>query len=459
LYNLNYTNVDYTNKIMQFKNREKELDELNRILLKKDFQLIIIYGRRRIGKTELILRATREKKRIYYLAVSEKNLERFYKICANVEPKILNFKKDYEILLKFLKNKVDVIIFDEFQYIIQENPNILNLFQAIIDTELKDSNLKIFLIGSSISMMTSRIFSYSSPLYGRRTGSIKLKAIEFNDLKYFFPELNIKERIEIYGFADGIPHYLNFIKPPFWTWLSKELMSSSNIFKDEVDFLMRYEFKKPSMYKLILESIAFGNTKLSEIKNFIGLKRTDISPYLKNLMDIDMIIREIPITEKISSRRGRYYIKDNFLRFWFRFIYPNLSALEEGVFNAEIIKKEYPVYLGKIFEKVVKSFIIRTRLIEFTKIGRWWWKEFEIDLIAINELNDKITFIECKWQDNVNALKIVKQLAEKSKHVRWRDDDRNETFMIFARTFSRKISGFNNKKVTCFDLNDLEKNI
>lgn len=441
---------------MYFKDRKREIDEINKILSKDSFQFIIIYGRRRVGKTELILQTTKTKNRIYYLAVGEHNLDRFYRICADKDPEILNLRKNYEVLLKYLKNKVEVIIFDEFQNMLQENVSILNIFQAIIDTDLKESSLKIFFIGSSVSMMTSKILSYSSPLYGRRTGSMKLKAIEFYDLKKYFPELNIHERIEIYGFADGIPYYLNEIIPPFWMWLSRELKSVSSIFKNEVDFLMRYEFNKPGMYKLILEAIAFGKTKLNEIKNFIGSKRTDISPYLKNLMDVDMIFREVPITENINSRRGRYQIKDNFLRFWFRFIYPNLSTIEEGIFSTDLIKNQYSTYLGKIFEGVIKNFITRTKVIEFTKIGRWWWKENEIDLVAVNELTNEITLIECKWQDNVNASKIVCQLAEKAEQVRWKDYTRKEIYMVFAKSFYKRISTFNDKKVVCLDINDVD---
>jgi len=442
---------------LKFKNCKTELTNIRKILNKKGFQLIILYGRRRIGKTELILKSTEDFKRIYYLAIGEKNLDRFYNVCKERFPEISNLKKDYEILIDFLKDKVDVIIIDEFQNLIQEDFKILNLFQNIIDQILKSSNLKLFLVGSSISIITSKILDYSSPLYGRRTGSIKLKPINFFDFYEFFPNLTFIELMEIYGFADGIPHYLNFIKLPFWDWLSEELKSPSSIFRDEVDFLMRYEFKNPSLYKLILEAIASGKTKLNEIKNFIGLKRTDLSPYIKNLINVEMIYREIPMFENIHSRRGRYYIKDNFLKFWFRFLYPNLSMIEEGIFDVKVIRNEYNVYLGQVFEDVIKNFIIRSKIIEFTKIGRWWWKDVEIDLVAINELKDDIYFIECKWSDKINSFEIMKKLYEKAKSVQWKKDKRKEIFLIFAKSFSRKISIFKKRKVLCFDIDDIER--
>ena len=339
---------------------------------------------------------------------------------------------------------------------IQEDENILHLMQSIIDTQLKDSNVKLFLIGSSVSIMTSKILNYKSPIYGRRTGSIKLKPINFSSYREFFPDVMIKELIEIFGFSDGIPYYINKVNPPFWKWISQEFAKISSIFIDEVDFLMRYEFSRPGVYKSILEAIAFGKNTLNDIKMHLKGKRTDISPYLSNLIDVEMIVREVPITEKINSRRGRYFLKDNFLKFWFRFIYPNLSAIEEGVFNTVMIRENYSMYLGPIFEDIVKDILAYNKIIEFSKIGRWWWKEHEIDLIAINQRNTSIIFIECKWQKNVNAIRVLDDLMEKKEHVDWKLNERQESFIIFAQTFYRKVSEYKGIKCQCFDLNDIK---
>lgn len=250
------------------------------------------------------------------------------------------------------------------------------------DMILKNSKIKLFLLGSSISMMTSKVLDYKSPLYGRRTGSLELKAISFFDMNQFYPEKSIKELAEIYGFADGIPHYLVKIDCEFWHWLHKEIRIERSFIKDEVDFLMRYEFIDVSTYKLILEAIAHGKTKLNDIKDFMKIKRTDISPYLSNLLEVKMIKRVVLITENYNSRKGRYYISDNFIKFWFRFIYPNLSTIEEGIFDIGMIGKEYSNYLGPIFEEIARQFLIlnRGKYFDFTKIGKWWFKEREIDI-------------------------------------------------------------------------------
>ena len=437
--------------IIQFKNRKKELREIKEILFSKKFELAIIYGRRRIGKTELILNATKNKERIYYLATEENNLERFYNICLDKYSEIKNLKKDWEALANFLKNKI--IIIDEFQNMIKENKNIVNIFQSIIDTNLKNSKTKLFLLGSSISIITSKVLSYQSPLYGRRTGSLNLKQISFFNLKEFFPHLKIEKLTEIYSFTGGIPFYLIKIDSGFWKWFKLELKKEISFLRDEIDFLMRYEFDDVSTYKLILEAIANGNTKLNEIKNFIKVKRTDISPYIRNLIEVDFIKRTVPITENIKSRRGRYYLKDNFLKFWFRFIYPNLSSIEEGIFNEESLRKDYNSYLGPIFEEISKQFLIKNKPFSFNKIGKWWYQDKEIDIIAFNQQKE-IFFCECKFKENINARKILKELKEKTEHVQWNNKDRKEHYVIFAKSFKEKTK---EKNLYLFDLKDMEK--
>ncbi len=440
---------------MEFKDRKKESKEMQAILNSNRFEFLVLYGRRRIGKTELVLHTTADKKRVYYLATGEKNLERFYDVCLEQFPEASNLKKDYEVLFNFLKDKVEVIIIDEFQNMIKEDANILHLMQSIVDTKLKNSQLKLILLGSSVSMINSKVLNYKSPLYGRRTATIRLKTVSFLDLLEFFPKFNAEELIELYGFADGIPYYLIKIDKPLWRWLEIEMKQARSFLRDEVEFLMKYEFDDPSTYKLILESIANGKTKISEIKDFVKLQRTDISPYLKNLIEVDLVKREVPITENVKSRNGRYYLNDNFLKFWFRFIYPNTSSIEAGIFDISIIRSNYSDYLGKIFEDVAKQHLIKNPPLSFNKIGRWWYKDAEIDLIAINDKSSEVLFAECKWQTNVDAEKIVIELSKKTDKVELNNGKRKENYAVFAKSFKKKIREFEGKKVFCFDLQDI----
>lgn len=438
--------------IIQFKDRKKELKELNEVLETKGFQLIIIYGRRRVGKTELVLNATKNKKRLYYLATGENNLDRFYNTCLKRYEEVSRLKKDWEVLFDFLKNKAEVVAIDEFQNLIREDKNILHTFQSIVDVVLKNSNMKLFLLGSSVSMITSKVLSYSSPLYGRRSGSIKLKPVSFFDLSKFFPGTKLERLMEIFGFADGIPFYLVRIDKEFWMWLKNELGKERTFLRDEIDFLVKYEFDDAGTYKLVLEAIANGNTKLNEIKNYIKVKRTDITPYLKNLIEVGFIERRVPVTENVKSRKGRYFISDNFLRFWFKYIYPNLSSIEEGIFDHGMIRNDYNSYLGFVFEEVCRQFLIKTIPFAFTKIGSWWYKDNEIDLICLDEKAGNIFFVECKWKKGVNAEKTLAGLKEKAKHVDWKKGNRKEHYCIIAKSFSKQARG-----CITFDSKDMEK--
>lgn len=441
---------------MEFKDRKNETREIKEILSSNKFEFLVLYGRRRVGKTELILNSIKNKKSLYHFSVGEKNLERFYEVCKKFDKNIGNLRMDFEVVIDYLKDKVDVLIIDEFQEMIKEDKNILNVLQALIDTKLKHSKLKLVLLGSSVSMINSKVLSYQSPLYGRKTNSIKLKPINFFDMHEFFPNKTIEELVEIYGFADGIPFYLIKIDSPLWEFIQKEVSEEKSFLKDEVNFIMKYEFEDTSTYKLILEAIANGKNKLGEIKDFIKVKRTDLGPYLQNLIDVDFIRREVPITENMKSRNGRYCLKDNFLKFWFRYIYPNLSSIESKAFDVSFIKDNYSGYLGRIFEKVCGEFIIKQDFFRFNRIGRWWYKDKEIDIVALNEQKKEVLFGECKWKEKVNTLEILKDLSEKAKFVDWNSGKRKESFVVFAKSFSKKVSEFEGRKVYCFDLKDLE---
>ncbi|ARM75253.1 ATP-binding protein [Acidianus manzaensis] len=418
---------------MIFIDRERELESLRKRLNSSNFEFIVIYGRRRIGKTTLILKAIQdmENNSVYYLATEKNNLQKFKDVCKLKFPEIEYIKEDWEALFHFLKDKI--IIIDEFPYMIEEDKTILSTFQKIVDNIL-NTKTKLILVGSSISVMED-VISYKSPLYGRRTASMKIKELTFKNLKNY--GFDIEEAVKIYGFTGGVPLYLNKVKPPFYEWINEELKKVDSFVKDEMDFLLRYEFKEISTYKEILFAISLGKNNLGEIKDFVKVNG-DISSYLKKLERIELISREIPVTET-NSKRGKYVILDNFTNFWFRFIYPNLSLIEEGKY--EIDKNEYNQYLGFIFEKIAKEYVKSRYSVK--KIGRQWWKDIEIDILALG--NTKIAG-ECKWSEDVNPSKILANLEDKLKKLKISVDK----YIIFAKSFT------NYEKLDNTELVDLE---
>ena len=397
--------------------RERELRALRKRLSSDGFELIIIYGRRRIGKTFLVLKAVSGYDFVYYLATEKNNLKKFKEVVEGKYAEVKYAKEDWEAIFHHLRDKV--VIIDEFPYMIKEDPTIISTFQRIVDEVLKGSKTKLILLGSSISMMEDAI-SYKAPLYGRRTASIKLGELRFKDLRGFgFP---LKDAIEVYGFAGGVPFYLAKARTPFLSWINSELKEVDSFIKDEIDFMLRYEFSEAGTYKEILHAIASGKTTLGEIRDFVRVGG-EISSYLKKLERIGLVGKEFPFRMK---RGARYYIRDNFTLFWFTFVYPNLSRIEEGVY--EIGEEDYNAYLGRVFERVAREYV---QDVYKVKAGRLWFKDVEIDVYGEGIAG------ECKWSEGVDGERVLEELKEKVRALGL-DVKR---YVIFAKSFSRTGGG------------------
>src|SRR3990172_12163965 len=177
-----------------FVDRKTECEELKRVLDAKGFAFAVLFGRRRVGKTRLMLETLKGRNHVYYLAVEKENLRYFSAAVTQKYPEAGNLKEDWEVLLDFLKDNTSVLVIDEFQNLIKEDKTVLSLFQRAIDTNLKGSELKLVALGSSVSMITSELLQYRSPLYGRRTYTKKVGAMSFLDTKGFFPQASMEEK-------------------------------------------------------------------------------------------------------------------------------------------------------------------------------------------------------------------------------------------------------------------------
>ena len=227
-----------------------------------------------------------------------------------------------------------VIVIDEFQYIGKSNPAFPSVFQRIWEEQLKDKPVMVILCGSLISMMESQTLSYNSPLYGRRTAQMKLKQIPFRYYRQFFPDKSENELVEMYAVTGGVPKYIESFADvgDIYEGISENILNPSGYLYDEPQFLLQQEVSEVGSYFSIIKAIAAGNSKLSAIATLLEVKSTSLTKYLKTLIDLDILEREVPVTEDNpeKSKKGLYKIKDNYLRFWFAFVYPNLSFIESG---------------------------------------------------------------------------------------------------------------------------------
>ncbi|MHA1521391.1 MAG: ATP-binding protein [Promethearchaeota archaeon] len=459
-----------------FFDRKYELEKGKKLLSNGKFDLIIVYGRRRIGKTRYVKELTKDTKCIYNMGVNSShnaNLKMFQNSCAKTIPSIADLKDDYEILLKALKGSVETIILDEYPYMIKKDDLLSSLLQYFIDHEYKKTKMNIILLGSSISMMKNLI-GQPSPLFGRKSATIKLEPMKFWETQYFHPNCSFGELLEIYGIADGIPRYLETIKTPIWDWLESELYYQY-LLGDEIYVILNMEFREPAKYFDILDAIAVGKSTYGEIANFIHMKVSDLSGYMRKLLYADLIYQEYPINDIVRSpktthrailKNGHYYLKDNFMIFWFRFIYSHYNEFTNKTLSIELIKLGYNQYLGYVFEKTMRQLMSEMHKTDY--IGRWWGKidgtEREIDILAFNNDNLEAIIGECKWSDKVRPKSIMKSLIEVEPHIRYQKlkINKNYSYVIFAKSFTRKITEFTNlkgeiRKVVCYNMKDLSK--
>ncbi|MEE8403118.1 MAG: ATP-binding protein [Candidatus Hydrothermarchaeaceae archaeon] len=449
----------------KFVNREDELRFLKGEYQKEEFSFVVVYGRRRVGKTELTMMSSKDLPVIYFLADKRGTKSNFFRLRKKVadffddyEPAVETFDELFRYMAEKWKGKKKlIVIIDEFSYLVEKDPSIPSVFQLIVDETLSKASFHLILCGSSVSMMEKGVLSYKSPLYGRRTGQINLRPLAFRELKKFFPGLDIEDRLKIYGAFGGIPFYLSFIdkEKSFVENLEGTVFNDKNILYAEGEFLLKEELKDPSTYMGILTAIAQGATKAGEIANKSFLEVKDLPYFLQILKNLGLIEKEIPVTEKRSSKKSIYKISDPFLRFWFTFVFPNRGMIETREGMATHIISNYDEYMGHAFEEVAEELLKdlngRGKLpFEFEIVGRQWGKipykprgenEYEIDLVALNKKEKKILFCECKWQEDVDSVAVLKGLKEKSKAVKWPNGGRRDYFCVIAKSFKTWAEG------------------
>ncbi|UUV20097.1 ATP-binding protein (plasmid) [Fusobacteria bacterium ZRK30] len=434
---------------MKFINRKNEMKTLEKEFT-RDSSFTVIYGRRRTGKTTLIKEFIKTKKSFYFFADKQNEIiqiERFKKQLAIYFNDDLLDKieiKDWDTLFTYLISKLPkdekfVLVIDEFQYLCMTNKNFSSIFQRIYDEKLKDSNIMLILCGSLISMMYSEVLAYDSPLYGRRTAQIRLKPIKFDYYIEFFPDKSHKELIEFYSITGGIPKYIqefNKNRSPIWN-IENNIFDNNNFLYSEPKFLLQEEINDLSRYFSIIQSIANGDTKMAAIATRLGLNSGSLSPYLSKLIDLDILEREVPVTENIdNSKKSLYYIKDNYLAFWFNYVYPYQSYLEiENLkYPLEKISSTFDLWVSKAYERLCLESLITHEEIDFpiSKVGRWWSKNEEIDVVGLGE--KEIIFGECKWSKKHVGLSVLFALKEKAKKVKWKNNSREEYFILFSKS-------------------------
>lgn len=436
---------------MKFINRKKELNFLEERWTLRKSQFIIVYGKRRVGKTELIKQFIKNKPSIYFLADNRSEIEQLKELGKLIgkffNDSILTARgfTDWLEVFKYLKEKIEkqiVFVVDEYPYLVGVNKATSSLFQKGWDEYLKDRKIFFIISGSSVSMMEAETLIYKAPLYGRRTGQILLKPFSYEESWQFFPKNKFSDFLNIFAITGGIPTYLLQIDPNLSLKenIQQKIFRRTEFLHNEVEFILKEELREPKNYLAILKAISWGKNKFGEIVNETGLAKNVLTKYLTVLEKLQIIEKEVSITEKIpaKSRKGLYRISDNFVRFWFQYIFPYKSDLELERFEEVLRKTEetFNILEAIVYEKVCQEILwnLREKIFPFERVGRWWDKEKEIDVVAISSKTNQILFGEVKWSGKRVGTNIYHDLKEKAKNVRWGKSNREEYYILFSKS-------------------------
>lgn len=437
-YDLVNLNLIYGGSYM-FIGRETELRFLKDKYEEKKGQLIVLYGRRRVGKTETLREFCKDKPHIFFSCTQSTDgvqLARFSKQLLREDipakqyiAKFADWEKAFHSILDLpYGEKKKLIVIDEFPYMCKGNKSIPSILQNLWDAELKDSNVMIILCGSAMSFIEKELLAEKNPLYGRATGIYKMNRMGFYDAARFFPNYSAREKVLAYAVLGGIPHYLNQFNPELSVAenIKCNILKKGSVLYSEVDFLLHQELRETMIYNSIIEAVALGNTKLNDISQKSLVEDTaKTSVYLKNLMELGIIEREFSVDigtkEKANTNRGIYRLKDNFFRFWYSFGFANLSQLEdgdvEGVYRY-LVEPALHEFASLTFEDVCKEFVRELQKknalpFRYVKMGRWMGKttvrdkndesrlrtaETEIDLLGISRGAKEYLVGECKFK-------------------------------------------------------------
>lgn len=467
---------------MKFLGREKEILDLEKEYA-RDGGFVVIYGRRRIGKTTLIKQFIKSKTAFYFLATKEvesQSMKRFAGVIARTTGNSVMQKAAFsdwldlfQAVADYKPNEKKVLVIDEFPYLVKVNDSFPSILQNAWDEILKDSNVMLILCGSLISMMKKHALSYESPLYGRRTAQMRIAPLPFTTV-YENQKLSFEEAAEQYSITGGVPKYMEFFSDgqPLYEQIKENVLSKNGFLYEEPNFLLTDEVQVPTNYFSIIKVIADRNHKLGTIAGILGLETSALTPYLKTLSELGFIEKQVPVTEKNAekTRKGLYFISDNFLRFWFRYVYPYKGELEldnTQISLDELDKDFKEKFVAFAYEDICKEIFARLcsdKAIDFTpsKIGSYWLNDksgnTQIDVMAVDTVNKRLFAGECKYHNQPVDADVYFELVKKvdnSAEIKSAFKGYTVIYGVFSKSgFTSRMTDISNSNPNLFLINE-----
>jgi len=461
-----------------FIGREKELERLHQLYWEDCFQLFVLYGRRRVGKTTLLKEFCRDKEAIFYSAEQtndKNNVEKFSAlIFEHYGETALEPFSSWENALTYIderqKDKRLILVLDEFPYLAEKNMALMSVLQHLIDHRLQKGKLFLVLCGSYMGFMEKEVLGSKSPLFGRRTAQLHMKEFDYLTSIKFLQGCSDEEKLMLYGAVGGTAMYLNRIQPDksFKENITALFLTPMGYLYEEPHLLMQQEVQEPGIYSAIIEAIANGASKANEIATKTGEESAKCLRYISTLRELGILYKEVPFGEKDSSRKTIYGIADFMFRFWYRYVFGNKTLLETDAQEAVWTRKiegDYSHYMGHVFERVCKDYLFRKNSkgdlpILFTELGRWWGtnpktrEQIEIDLVA-RDGRDYL-FGECKWKNAPMDYEVLQDLKDKTEA--FGGNRENAYFVLFSKSgFTKKLldEAIKDEKILLVSLEDI----
>lgn len=403
--------------------REKELAVLQETYNKPGFQMTVIYGRRRVGKSRLITEFIKDKRASYYVASKtslEDNVRKWGRqFIEDTAPDLAGVEfNDLENFFRFVGNLCRderlILALDEIPYIAESDTSFLSRFQVAIDTVLVTKNVYLIISGSAISFMEKEILSEKSPIFGRRTNQIFLQPFDYLDSAKFVPHYSAEEKAIVYGVTGGVAKYLTLFDDSLS--LDRNLIwhyfDTSGYLYEEPHNLLMQEFRTVNTYNSVIEACAGGANKVNEISDKTHESTATLSYVLKNLMTIGVISKVYAITNEKNKKKVSYEITDGMYRFWYRFVPRAKAAIEMGrgeLYYNKYVKDKLHEYMGEIFEYICRHYVLLKGLdgelnCLVTNTGKWWGpghdrKPTDIDVVGIDTISNQAILGECKFKN------------------------------------------------------------
>ncbi|MDO4443061.1 MAG: ATP-binding protein [Slackia sp.] len=427
-----------------FVGRERELAEMNRLYDAPGFQMLVLYGRRRVGKTTLIEEFSRSRRTLFFTAkiqVDKENLSDFSKTVYDFfdlptsMPPFGTWDDAFDFVVEQSRDERIVLVFDEFPYAAKANPSLPSIMQIAIDRRMKGSNIYLILSGSNQGFMESEVLGRESPLFGRRTAQLKLSAFGYLDSARMLEGISLEDQVKYYSCIGGTPYYLSLVDAgdSFENNIKRLFFEKMGFLYEEPLMLLRQELREPTVYASVLGAIGQGAVKAKEIADRLGIERTAAARYIATLRALGIIERKVPFGENVeTSRKGIYVFNEGCFAYWYRFVKPYVGEIEQGagplVADQVAFGDALSTYVGQRFEGICREWL-RTQALSgrlpFSAIsfGQWWGadplkkSQTDIDAVAANRLTRQALFGECKWRESFDETAALARVQDEAPRL------------------------------------------